>query len=206
MQPSTTDSRSGFPVRPELVDKIDLDDGVVDDEPDEDDHADDGHDVERLSAETEGDERPGRAHGQGQHDQERMEEGLELGGHDHVGQEDGQNEREEQAPERLAHLLLLPAEHDPVAFGQRAALIRALIAGTTRLSFAPLRLAVTRISLCWFSRRISLRPPGRFDRHQVAERDEAAPDEAATRPGSIRSSPGSPLRAGRGRRTASPSR
>ncbi len=89
-----------------------------------------------------------------------MEQGFELGGHDHIVEEDGQEEGREEAPEGPRHLLLFAAEDDPMPGRQGRRRDRlAGCAGTTWLGFAPRSPAVTRISLCWSSRRISLGPP-----------------------------------------------
>jgi len=75
---SATAARSPDPLPAELPGIVDLDDRVVDDQPDQNDHADDRDDVDRLTRRPEGEKRPGRAHRNRDHDQERMEERFEL--------------------------------------------------------------------------------------------------------------------------------
>ncbi len=92
-------------------------DGVLGHEAHEHDEADEGHDVDRVPRE---EEHPRHAHdgeGQGEHDGERVDEGLELGRQDEVDEDDGQEEGFEHVPEGLLHGLRVAGHDDAVARG-----------------------------------------------------------------------------------------
>ena len=88
----------GFRRLPQDVERlVDDEDGVVDHHADEDDEAEHGEDVERLIGQRPVDDlqpenAPRQRRGHAEHDDERVEEALEEGGHQQIGDHQGQEE------------------------------------------------------------------------------------------------------------------
>ena len=95
---------------PAPVHGVDEDDGVVDDDAGEHHRADQHQHRQRVARDQKrGDDADQRQRHRGEDDQ-RVEEGLELRGHDHVDQEDRQQQGEAQTVEGDAQLLVLTGD------------------------------------------------------------------------------------------------
>ena len=103
------------PLPNELVDVVDHDDAVVDGDPLQEDEADQDGQVDRHSPMKSPMTTPMKPEGDREHDDERVEEGLELRGHDHVDEERGQGEGGEEDLEGVDHLLVSAAVLEEIA-------------------------------------------------------------------------------------------
>ena len=99
MRPATHD---GFVARhtlpPQMIDVSDEHDGVVDDDPHQNDEPHIRHVVERLIRELQYDPDADESERDGEHDRERLNEALEKRRHDQVDETKREDEREKRAP------------------------------------------------------------------------------------------------------------
>src|SRR5260370_1119277 len=102
-----------------VVDVLDEEDGVRDNDADHHDDPHEGRRRERRVREVERPEDADEPHRHREHDRERVLERLELGGEDHVDEDDREDRGEVEAREGLALLLGLAAQAEGEARGQR---------------------------------------------------------------------------------------
>ena len=92
------------------MDIVHEDDRIVHHDPHEHDHSHEGDEPQAHAGEVKGIDHPGKGKGDGEHDDERVPQVLKQCGHDHVNQEDPQDEQGRQLAEGLLLLLHVAAE------------------------------------------------------------------------------------------------
>ena len=119
--PSTTASSIPRPRRAQPVRVVDQQDAVADHDPRHHDDPHEGGDREVGLGQEERPEHPDQSQGHGEHDDERVEQGLELGGQHHVHQDDGQDEGAQEGDEGFPLAFHGPAQVDLEVRGKLAA-------------------------------------------------------------------------------------
>ena len=94
-----------------MIRVVNQDDGVVYDNPRQDNHPQKGNDAEGCLGKEQRQNHSHRAERNGEDNDEGVDEGFELRGHDQVDQKDGQGERQQKAPIRGGQFFVLSSKH-----------------------------------------------------------------------------------------------
>ena len=150
-QPGPAGGDDGLPALqtpgPQHLGVVHQQDGVLGDQAHQHDEADQGHDVDRVPGQQQHAGHADDGQGQGEHDGQGVDEGLELGGQDQVDEDDGQDQGLGHVAEGFLHLFGFTGKDDPVARGHGQARSAAFLTVWTAVPRgSPSRLAETTTS------------------------------------------------------------